>query len=90
MGRLDGRTALVTGAGKGLGRAFCLRLAQAGANIVAVTRADMAGLEETGKQVEELGRQVWLSKVDVSFEQDTQRMAREASKRSIAAQTSDA
>ena len=78
MGRLDGRVAVVTGAGKGLGSAFCARLAQEGANIVAVTRADIDGLERTGSQVRALGREVLLSRVDVSREEDTLRMAREA------------
>ena len=78
MGRLDGRVAVVTGAGKGLGKAFCIRLAQEGADIVAVTRADTEGLESTGKEVRTLGRQVLLSKIDVSKEEDTLRMAREA------------
>ena len=58
MGRLEGRVAVVTGAGKGLGKAFCIRLAQEGANIVAVTRADTEGLERTGKEVRTLGREV--------------------------------
>lgn len=78
MGRLDGRVALVTGAGKGLGKAFCLKLAQEGASIVAVTRADMEGLEQTGKEVRALDREVLLAKVDVSSEEDTVRMAKEA------------
>lgn len=78
MGRLDGRVAVVTGAGKGLGRAFCLKLALEGANIVAVTRADMEGLEETSRMVNAIGRESFVTKVDVSVEKDTLRMAREA------------
>ena len=81
MGRLDGRVALVTGAGKGLGRAFCVRLAQEGANIVAVTRADIQGLEATAAEVRSLGREVSISQVDVSLEKETLRMASEATER---------
>jgi 3-oxoacyl-[acyl-carrier protein] reductase len=77
MGRLDGRVAIVTGAGKGLGKAFCIRLAQDGANIVAVTRADAEGLEKTGEEVKSLGKEVLLSMVDVSSEKDTLSMAQQ-------------
>jgi 3-oxoacyl-[acyl-carrier protein] reductase len=81
MARLDGRVALVTGAGKGLGRAFCVRLAQEGANIVAVTRADIKGLEATAAEIRNLGRDVSISQVDVSLEGETLRMAKEAADR---------
>jgi NAD(P)-dependent dehydrogenase (short-subunit alcohol dehydrogenase family) len=43
MGRLDGKTAIVTGAGIGQGRATALRLAREGARVVA---ADMSGAEK--------------------------------------------
>jgi 3-oxoacyl-[acyl-carrier protein] reductase len=78
MGRLEGRVAVVTGAGKGLGRAFCVKLAGEGAKIVAVTRADLNGLKETEKLVKDVGSDAIISRVDVSNEADTLRMAQEA------------
>ncbi len=81
MGRLDDRVALVTGAGKGLGRAFCLRLAEEGAHIVAVTRADKDGLALTEQGVRAAGRDVLTALVDVTSEEDTLRMAQEALQR---------
>lgn len=78
MGRLDGRVAVVTGAGKGLGRAFCLRLAEEGANIVAVTRADMEGLERTAALVRDRGQETLVRRVDVTREEDVIDMARDA------------
>jgi NAD(P)-dependent dehydrogenase (short-subunit alcohol dehydrogenase family) len=78
MKRLDGRVAIVTGAGKGLGRAFCLKLAREGADIVAVTRADVDGLKETKMLVTDLGRRAIISQVDVTNEADTFRMVQES------------
>lgn len=51
--KLDGQTALVTGANTGLGQAIALALAQAGADIVAAGRSDA---DATRQQVEALGR----------------------------------
>jgi 2-deoxy-D-gluconate 3-dehydrogenase len=51
--RLDGKTAIVTGAARGLGQGMALALAEAGADIVAV---DILPAAETREQVEALGR----------------------------------
>lgn len=52
--KLDGKTAVVTGAARGLGQGMALALAEAGANIVAV---DILPADDTVKQVQALGRQ---------------------------------
>jgi 2-deoxy-D-gluconate 3-dehydrogenase len=52
--KLDGKTALVTGAARGLGQGMALALAEAGANIVAV---DILPADDTRQQVQALGRQ---------------------------------
>jgi 2-deoxy-D-gluconate 3-dehydrogenase len=54
--RLDGKTALVTGARRGLGRAMALALAQAGAGIVAVSRSMEDGGAGLGDDVRALHR----------------------------------
>jgi len=54
MGTLDGKTAVVTGASRGIGRAICLKLASEGADVCGVD-IDEDILEETGEEVEEHG-----------------------------------
>ncbi|MBN1221150.1 MAG: 2-dehydro-3-deoxy-D-gluconate 5-dehydrogenase KduD [Anaerolineae bacterium] len=51
--KLNGKVALVTGAGRGLGQAMAIGLAEAGADIAGL---DIVSLEETQAQVESLGR----------------------------------
>ena len=53
--RLDGKVALVTGAGKGIGAGIAVALAEAGAD-VAVTARTKEDIEAVAKQVRELGR----------------------------------
>ena len=46
MGRLDGKVAVVTGGGSGLGRAIAMRYVAEGARVL-VTDVNLAGCEET-------------------------------------------
>ncbi|MBC7455773.1 MAG: glucose 1-dehydrogenase [Massilia sp.] len=63
--RLDGRTALVTGASSGLGRHFALTLARAGARVaIAARRLDR--LEETRFELEALGQAAVSVRMDVA------------------------
>jgi NAD(P)-dependent dehydrogenase (short-subunit alcohol dehydrogenase family) len=64
-GRLAGRTALVTGAGKGLGRAIALGFAGAGADVVLMART-RADLEAVAREVEALGRQALVAVADAT------------------------
>ena len=75
--RLDGRVALVTGAGGGIGSATCLALARAGAAIAAV-ELDAAALAATAEKLESEGaRSVGLAG-DVRLEDDVRRLFDEA------------
>jgi len=56
--RLDGKTALVTGARRGIGMAMAVALAEAGADIVG-TSATLEGDSDVSRCVEALGRRFW-------------------------------
>ena len=63
--RLDERTAVVTGAGRGLGRAIALALAQAGANVAAISRTE-SDLTDVCDVIAAAGRRCWSVPCDVS------------------------
>jgi len=71
--KLHGSTALVTGAGRGLGRAFAVGLAGAGAD-VAVADIDGAAAEETARQVELAGVRSLAVQADLRVRADAARM----------------
>ena len=76
MGRVEGKVAFITGAARGQGRSHAVRLAQEGADIIAVDideqvetsmcpTAEAADLAETVKLVEDLDRRIIARKADV-------------------------
>ena len=73
--RLKNKVAIVTGAAKGLGRAFALRLAEEGASVMAVTRKDMDNLHETVKRIRDSGGTASLFQANVADEDQTKAMA---------------
>jgi len=72
--KLKDRVAIVTGAARGLGRAFCVALAKEGAKIMVV---DIADFKDTVKEIESLGGTAKGLRADVSSEKETLKMAEE-------------
>ena len=65
MGELEGQVAIVTGAGRGIGRATALELARLGADIV-IAEVDQNGADTTAKLVKDLGRRAAVVPTDVT------------------------
>jgi NAD(P)-dependent dehydrogenase (short-subunit alcohol dehydrogenase family) len=66
---LQGQVAIVTGAGRGIGRATALELARMGADIV-VAELDPANAERTASEVRGLGRRALVVPTDVTSRKD--------------------
>src|SRR5215510_9160809 len=73
--KLSGKTALITGASKGLGRAMALALAQAGARLVLVSR-DLDQLNETAARIRQLSAEATVFQTDVSNEEQVMELGR--------------
>lgn len=65
MGKLDGKTAIITGCSGGLGKQTAIRFAKEGANLAICARS-IDKLNNTARQCEELGAQVLAMKVDLT------------------------
>ncbi len=70
---LEGKVAIVTGAGRGIGRGIVLALAEAGADIVAVARTENE-INEVAREVKKMGRRGLAVPTDITKEDQVQRM----------------
>jgi (+)-trans-carveol dehydrogenase len=88
MGRVEGKVAFITGAARGQGRSHAVRLANEGADIIAMDRlanvdsaaysmATMEDMEETAALVRKAGRRVVARKGDVRRQEDLDEAVRE-------------
>ena len=78
MAGLAGKTALVTGAGRGIGRATAVRLARDGARIAINFKGNTAAAEETKRAVEATGAMAALIQGDVSVDAEADRVVKDA------------
>jgi 3-oxoacyl-[acyl-carrier protein] reductase len=65
MKQLENQIAVVTGAGRGIGRAIALKFANEGADVVVVSRTQ-ENSEKVAAEIRALGRKAWAFAVDVS------------------------
>ena len=71
--KLEGKTALVTGAGSGIGRATAVLFAREGAS-VAVNDINLSSAEETAEMIRQTGRKAIAVKADVADENEVTKM----------------
>ena len=75
--KLQGKTAVITGAGRGIGRATSLELAKEGANIV-LAAPELAEIQTVAKEVEALGAQALAVQTDIQYKSQIEAMAKAA------------
>jgi NAD(P)-dependent dehydrogenase (short-subunit alcohol dehydrogenase family) len=78
---LEGRTALITGASKGIGKGIALELARLGCDVAVNYHSDRAGADATVAAIEGLGRRAFPVHADVGRAADVEAMFEEVLRR---------
>lgn len=73
-GALDGKVALVTGAGKNIGRAIALSLAADGARVIVNGRLDIAAIDAVVGEIRAAGGEAMAVRADVSSPEEVKKM----------------
>ncbi|AZN40822.1 3-oxoacyl-[acyl-carrier-protein] reductase [Paenibacillus albus] len=74
---LSGKTALVTGASRGIGRSIAIALAEAGADVAINYSGSEAAAAETAQQIEALGRRTLVLKANVGKSDEFENMVKQ-------------
>lgn len=78
MGRLEGKAAIVTGGGRGVGRAICLAYAREGANVIVNYASKDQPAQEVVEMVQKMGRKAVAVKGNVAVKVDVERIVQTA------------
>src|SRR6516165_4483792 len=80
MGRVDGKTALVTGASRGIGRAIAIELAREGAKVAINYSSSEAKAKEVAERIIELGGTAILYKANIGNSKEVRAMVETVAK----------
>ncbi len=78
MGRLEGKAAVVTGGGRGIGRAICLAFAKEGADVIVNYASKDQPAQEVVGMIQKMGRKAFAVKGNVAIKADAERIIQTA------------